>query len=80
MVYGIKLNFNQIQINQAGKYSCLISNHYGKLSKSINVKVGKYEINIISWYEINIISWYEVNRISWYEKNTVSWYEINAIS
>lgn len=40
MIYGVKLTFRSATKNQAGKYTCFISNHYGMLSKSINVSIG----------------------------------------
>ena len=42
MVYGIKLKLKEAKTQQSGKYSCVIANHYGVLSKSISIEVGKY--------------------------------------
>ena len=41
MVYGIKLKLNSVTKEQSGKYTCVIKNHYGLLTKTINIKIGK---------------------------------------
>ena len=41
VVYGMALKLNGISANESGKYTCVISNNYGMLSKVINIKVGK---------------------------------------
>ena len=49
VVYGMTLKLDEISANQSGKYTCVISNNYGMLSKSINVKVGKlFHFSIIN--------------------------------
>jgi len=39
MVYGIKLKLQEVTTENSGKYSCVIANHYGVLTKSINIEV-----------------------------------------
>ena len=41
MVYGIKLKLQEVTTESSGKYSCVIANHYGVLTKSINIEVGE---------------------------------------
>ena len=49
VVYGMTLKLDGISENESGKYTCVISNNYGMLSKSINVKVGKlFHFSIIN--------------------------------
>ena len=43
IVYGMTLKLDGITGNQSGKYTCVISNNYGMLSKTINIKVGKLD-------------------------------------
>ena len=40
------LTFNEISITHNGAYTCVISNHYGMLSKTINIKVGKSNLDV----------------------------------
>ena len=51
VVYGMTLKFEGITANQSGKYTCIISNNYGMLSKIINIKVGK----LVAFWIINTI-------------------------
>ena len=41
VVYGMVLKLDEISTIQSGKYTCVISNNYGMLSKTINIKVGE---------------------------------------
>ena len=47
VVYGMTLKLDGISANESGKYTCVISNNYGMLSKSINVKVGKLMFYVV---------------------------------
>ena len=42
MVLGRILEFENIAIDQAGNYTCVISNNYGTLRKTITISVGKH--------------------------------------
>ena len=46
VIYGMTLTFNEISITHNGAYTCVISNHYGMLSKTINIKVGKSNLDV----------------------------------
>ena len=47
VVYGMTLKLNGISANESGKYTCVISNNYGMLSKIINIKVGKLMFYVV---------------------------------
>ena len=47
VVYGMTLKLDEISANQSGKYTCVISNNYGMLSKVINIKVGKLMFYVV---------------------------------
>ena len=47
VVYGMTLKLNGISANESGKYTCVISNNYGMLSKVINIKVGKLMFYVV---------------------------------
>ena len=47
VVYGMTLKLDGISANQSGKYTCVISNNYGMLSKIINIKVGKLMFYVV---------------------------------
>ena len=46
VVYGMTLKLDGISAIESGKYTCVISNNYGMLSKSIDIKVGKLVFHI----------------------------------
>ena len=41
MVYGLTLKLRNATKANAGKYTCVISNSYGVLTKTIRIKIGK---------------------------------------
>ena len=41
MVYGLALRFRNVTKANGGKYTCVISNSYGVLTKTIRIKIGK---------------------------------------
>ena len=47
VVYGMTLKLDGISANESGKYTCVISNNYGMLSKSIDIKVGKLMFYVV---------------------------------
>ena len=47
VVYGMTLKLDGISENESGKYTCVISNNYGMLSKVINIKVGKLMFYVV---------------------------------
>ena len=47
VVYGMTLKLDGISANESGKYTCVISNNYGMLSKVINIKVGKLMFYVV---------------------------------
>ena len=40
MVYGLTLRFRNATSGNAGKYTCVISNSYGVLTKTIRIQIG----------------------------------------
>ena len=47
VVYGMTLKLDGISENESGKYTCVISNNYGMLSKIIDIKVGKLMFYVV---------------------------------
>ena len=47
VVYGMTLKLDGISTDESGKYTCVISNNYGMLSKVINIKVGKLMFYVV---------------------------------
>ena len=46
VVYGVELILDENYLSsQDEKYTCVISNHYGMLSKTINIKIGRDKKN-----------------------------------
>ena len=56
MVSGITLVFENLDLDQAGNYTCVISNNYGTLKKTVNVIVGKVNSAIIQNFRAILVN------------------------